>query len=133
MPISLFFDKEIGERKLTREFPCPLFAVRCTDVRRKYSKILDFTPSWQICRHDDCLHFQFHGFLYPLPREVLGKFEKALPLPYIYNNVENDLARVANIMQRRTPTAVGSSAATSVHLMLPVSFLTVIRVVEQGQ
>ena len=55
----------------------------------------------------------------------------------IYNNVEkiqtNSLATFANSIQTTIPMAVGKSAVTTVHLKLPVSFFTVISVVEHGQ
>ena len=54
-------------------------------------------------------------------------FELFLPV------YENALIIKLAAIQTVIPIKVGSRAAATVHLMLPVSFFTVIRVVEQGQ
>ena len=56
-----------------------------------------------------------------------GGFELFLPV------YENALIIKLAAIQTVIPIKVGSRAAATVHLMLPVSFFTVIRVVEQGQ
>ena len=45
----------------------------------------------------------------------------------------NSFATLVNRIQAQMPITVGSAAASPVHFQLPVSFLIVSRVVEQGQ
>ena len=51
----------------------------------------------------------------------------------LFSAYANSLAMPANRMQAHMPIAVGRAAASPVHFQLPVSFLMVSGVVEQGQ
>ena len=53
--------------------------------------------------------------------------------PFFIGRFQNSRATAAKTIHDAIPIAVGTAAAIAVHFRLPVSFLIVRRVVEQGQ